>query len=326
VTTADVQLDRPQLAGADLVEWLEAMLVIRTFEQTAEDLSIRGKIPGGIHPSIGQEAVAVGAVRALAPDDIVSGGHRSHHHALAKGLDPALVMAELFGRSTGVVGGRGGSMHLAAFDLGHFGSNGIVGAGVGVALGAAMAAQMRETGQVAVGFIGDGGANTGRTWEFVNMAAIWRLPLIVVCENNLYAVETHVDRVTAGGDIAERASGFGLPALKIDGQDVTAVYAAVGDARSRAAAGEGPTFIEALTYRYLGHNTGEVATYRTADEIEEWRTSKDPIDRFRAALQDAGLLDNAGYEQAAASAKKTVDDAVAFADQSPWPEPGKAGA
>ncbi|HVU93058.1 MAG TPA: thiamine pyrophosphate-dependent dehydrogenase E1 component subunit alpha, partial [Jatrophihabitans sp.] len=238
------------VTAEQLVEWLGRMVLIRTFEETADGLALRGKVPGGMHPAIGQEAVAVGAIRALEDADIVTGTHRSHHHALAKGMAPGPVLAELFGKATGSNGGRGGSMHLADFDLGLWGSNGIVGGGLGIALGAALGAAQRGTGQVVLGFFGDGGANTGRVWEFVNLAAVWQLPLIVACENNLYAVETPSRAVTGGGDVAARAAGFGLPAFAVDGQDVVAVHAAVRSAAERARGGDGPSFLELQTYRY----------------------------------------------------------------------------
>ena len=268
--------DLAGLPQDDLLGWLGDMIMIRRFEETADDLSLRGKVAGGIHPAIGQEAVAVGVARALDRGDIVTGTHRSHHHALAKGLPPKEVLAELYGKASGSNGGRGGSMHLADFDRGLWGTNGIVGAGIGIAMGAALGAVVRQTGQVAAGFFGDGGANTGRVWEFVNLAAVWKLPLIAICENNLYAVETPSAMVTGGESVAARALGFGLPSEQVDGQDVVAVYRAVSAAAQRARSGGGPTFLEIQTYRYRGHNTGEVIHYRTPAEVEDWRTTRDP--------------------------------------------------
>lgn len=315
-----LSLDLEGLPDDQLIEWLETMLLIREFEEAADQLALRGKIPGGVHVSVGQEAVAVGTIRALASSDIIAGGHRSHHHALAKGLSPEAVMAELFGKHSGIVGGRGGTMHLADFAQGYYGGNGIVGGGLGIAMGASLGAQQRGVDQVAVGFVGDGGANTGRTWEFVNLAAIWRLPLIVVCENNLYAVETHTDRVTAGGSIADRASGFGLPAEQVDGQDVAAMYRATRAARVRALSAEGPSFIEALTYRYHGHNTGDVIRYRTQDEVEEWRSTRDPVLRFAAALETNGSLGDGDLDDLLAAAKERVEQAVSAADEAAYPD------
>ena len=313
-----------EVSTEQLRPWLEQMLLIRVFEETGEKLSLRGRIPGGIHPAVGQEAVAVGVMSALEPEDVIASTHRSHHHALAKGLSPEGVMAELYTRSDGVVGGRGGSMHLADFSLGHYGGNGIVGAGVGIAMGVSLGMHLRKDPRVAVGFVGDGGVNVGRLWEAVNLASIWSLPLIVVVENNQYAVETHVDRVTGGCDIVRRARGFGLPAVRVDGQDVVAVHEAITGARSRATAGEGPTFVEAVTYRYSGHNSGEVAGYRTQEEVQDWRSQRDPIDRVRGRLVAAGALDDDAFAALESAAVTRVDEAVAFAEASPPPEPSSA--
>ena len=301
---------------AELVGWLGEMIMIRKFEQAGDDLSLRGKIPGGIHPAIGQEAVAVGVMHALRADDVVAGTHRSHHHALAKGLDPNAVMAELYGMSTGVAGGRGGSMHLADFDRGLWGSNGIVGGGLGIALGAALGARQLGLDRVAVGFFGDGGANVGRVWEFINLATVWNLPLVAICENNLYAVETPSASVTGGTSVTDRARGFGLPSEQVDGQDVVAVFEAMSRAVERARSGGGPSFLELMTYRYQGHNTGENAKYRTDEEIELWRTSKDPIEQLTAKLIVDGALTDDALDALTTRADATVAAAVDFAEAS----------
>jgi pyruvate dehydrogenase E1 component alpha subunit len=328
MVTASDRLLEIQLDGLpldELEEWLQTMMVIREFEDALEPLAMSGKLPGGAHQSSGQEGVAVGVVRALAPTDIVVSPHRPHHHALAKGMTPGVVMAELWGRATGCAGGRGGSMHLNDFSRGYFGSNAIVGGALGIAMGAALAAKIRGSGQVCVGFFGDGGANTGRTWEFVNFAAVEKMPLIVVCENNQYAVETSITSSAAlAGTIADRASGFGLPALQVDGQDVGAVYRAVLTAHQRAAGGEGPTFIETVTYRYHGHQTGEIANYRTEEELERWRRTRDPIQRLRQALESVGRLSPGRGDELAATAKEVVEQAIRFADESPFPDPATA--
>ncbi|GAA2008605.1 thiamine pyrophosphate-dependent dehydrogenase E1 component subunit alpha [Nakamurella flavida] len=324
MTATSTTLPLPDVASADLREWLSTMVLVRTFEEAADGLALRGKIPGGMHPAIGQEAVAVGAARALRSGDIVTGTHRSHHHALAKGMSPAGVLAELYGKAGGSNGGRGGSMHLADFDLGLWGSNGIVGGGLGIALGAALGAEVLGSEQISLGFFGDGGANTGRVWEFTNLAAIWSLPLVIVCENNLYAVETISERVTGGGDITARAAGFGLPAHQIDGQDVVAVHRAVRDAAEQARSGGGPTFLEVRTYRYKGHDSGQVIRYRTEDEVQRWRTSRDPIENFTARLTDAGVLTADEMSTIVEQARRMVDAAVAFAEESPWPDPCSA--
>jgi TPP-dependent pyruvate/acetoin dehydrogenase alpha subunit len=304
------------------VAWLRTMMLIRRFEERAEQLTMRGKVPGGVHPAVGQEATAVGFAAALAPGDTVSAPHRGHHHALAKGVTPDGLMAELYGKATGVSRGRGGSMHLAGFDVGFIGSNGIVGAPVGLALGDAFAAHYRREQRVAVAFFGDGGINTGRTWEALNLAGAWRLPLIAVCENNLYAVETPTAAVTGGGSMSRRAEGFGLTSLAVDGQDVFAVHKAAVEARARALSGDGPTFIESQTYRYSGHGSGEgVGAYRAPEEVADWKQSRDPIARCAKRLSELGLLDDGDLEELDKEAKETVEAAVRFAEDSPWPAP-----
>jgi pyruvate dehydrogenase E1 component alpha subunit len=309
--------------GAEaLREWLGQMLIIRRFETESVRLSYANKIPGGIHSSEGQEAVAVGSIRALGPADVVAGTHRSHHLALAKGMTPRTVMAELYGKADGCTGGRGGSMHLVDVSRNFLGSNGIVGAGLGIAMGSALAMHLQKRSAVAVGYVGDGGSNTGRTWEFVNLAALWKLPFIAICENNLYAVETHISHSMAGDSIAGRAAGFGLPAVVVDGQDILAMHAATGQARERALRGEGPTFIEARTYRYEGHNVGDVQNYREKSEVASWRDRQDPIDRLRQRLTERGELDDAGYAALEQLAGATVADAIDFAERSPWPDTG----
>lgn len=321
VSAGSVPGSRAGHAGEEALGWLATMVLIRRFEEKAEQLTMRGKVPGGVHPAVGQEAVAVGAIAALARADTVSAPHRGHHHALAKGVQPDRLMAELYGKATGASNGRGGSMHLAGFDVGFIGSNGIVGAPVGIALGDAFAAHYRHESRVAVAFFGDGGINTGRTWECLNLAAAWRLPLIAVCENNLYAVETPTAALTGGGSMTRRAEGFGLLAESVDGQDVFAVHDAAVAARERALAGDGPTFIEARTYRYSGHGSGEgVGVYRSKEELEQWRNERDPVRRCAGQLAELGLLGDGGLEAIDAEAVRTVDAAVAFAEGSPWPE------
>jgi TPP-dependent pyruvate/acetoin dehydrogenase alpha subunit len=298
---------------------LRQMILIREFETTADKLCLRGKIPGGMHNSSGQEAVAVGVMSSLAPQDVIATTHRSHHHTLAKGLASKIVMAELFTKATGCSGGRGASMHLADVENGHYGSNGIVGAGVGIAMGAALGMQYRGDKRVAVGFVGDGGINTGRTWEAINMAAIWKLPLIIIVDNNQYAVETFSARVTGGEDIAKRGAGFGLPSYTIDGQNISEVRKYTSQARTRALAGEGPTLINALTYRYGGHNVGEKGEYRTIEEIQDWRLHRDPIDQFFARLLSEDVISQEDYVTIKSSVRDEIAEAVAFAENSPEP-------
>jgi TPP-dependent pyruvate/acetoin dehydrogenase alpha subunit len=305
-TTGAIGLDG--LPHAELVEWLRTMLLIRAFEGSLDGLSLAGKVPGGVHVAIGQEGVAVGALRALGPDDVVASSHRPHHHALAVGIEPSLMMAELYGRAGGTAGGKGGTMHIADFARNYLGGNGIVGASLGLATGAALSSQVLGKERVALGFFGEGGTNIGRVWESVNLAVAWKLPLIAFCENNQYAVETPITTVLGGGSIVERARGFGLPAVHVDGQDVGAVYRAVSEAKARGLRGEGPTFIEALTYRYHGHSTGQVENYRTVAEVDEWRTNRDPI----IAELERGV-------------QAELDTAIAFAEDSPWPDGAMLG-
>lgn len=321
LTTLGTAIDLTDVAPDLALRWLREMTLIRQFETVAESLVPTGQIPGGMHSAIGQEAGAVGVISALAADDIVTGTHRSHHVVLAKGLPVDRVMAELWGRSTGVVGGLGGHMHLADIDAGYFGSNGIVGAGVGIALGAALAASYDRRTQVAVGFMGDGALNVGRVWESANLAAAWKLPLIIVCENNRYAVETPLEQAMAGDSPVQRAAGFGLAAVDVDGQNVAAVHRATAAAVDRARAGDGPTFIELVTYRFGGHDVGDKETYRTADEVSQWRDGADPIDLLTAALLDAGLADQDAVDEITETARQTVAAAVEFAEGSPMPDP-----
>jgi TPP-dependent pyruvate/acetoin dehydrogenase alpha subunit len=302
------------------IEQLETMLLIRRFEEEGERLSLRGKIPAGIHPAIGQEGVAVGTMSALEPSDVICGTHRSHHLALARGIDPSDLMAELFGKGAGILGGRGGSMHLADFDRGFWGSNGIVGAGVGIAMGAALGMKLLRDEAVAVGFVGDGGVNIGRLWEAVNLAVVWGMPLIVIVENNLYAVETTSAAVSGGDSTVRRAQGFGIHAESHDGQDVRRVEAAVAAARARAVAQEGPSLIELITYRFSGHGSGERANYRTAEEIELNRAERDPIKLLCNQLLDEGALTTAEVDALDVEAVSRVVEAVAYADAASWPE------
>lgn len=312
------------LPADEFPAWLEGMALIREFERVTSRLARAGKIPGGMHSAAGQEAVAVGAMAALRSEDIITCSHRSHHHSLARGMSPRSIMAELYGKADGCLGGRGGHMHLADFSLGLYGSNGIVGGGLGLAMGIALATKMRHISRVALGCFGDGGANTGRVWEFINLASVWQLPLIALCENNRYAVETSVERVMAADSIARRASGFGLPAHQVDGQDVGAVYRAVAEARTRGIDGGGPTFLEVLTYRYEGHNTDDDQRYRTREEVEYWRTERDPLTLFKNALSDVHLLDEVALRDVSSRVQDRVRDAVAYADSAPWPDPATA--
>lgn len=297
------------------------MLLIREFEQAAARTYREGKIPGFIHLYIGEEAVASGVCAHLEAGDCVGSTHRGHAHALAKGVPAREVMAELWGRSTGCSGGRGGSMHLYSKAHGLLGTNGIVGYGLPLAAGAAFTAKYTGSRQVAVAFFGDGSVNLGLFHEILNLASIWALPLVFVCENNLYATELSFLKATAGQSVANRAGAYAMPGVEVDGQDVQAVYHAAGEAVARARAGEGPTLIECLTYRYVGHHEGDPGTgYRTSEEIAEWK-KRDPIQMITNRMQDDEIATQAELDRIIADVTQEVQDAVEYSAQSPWPSP-----
>jgi TPP-dependent pyruvate/acetoin dehydrogenase alpha subunit len=294
------------------------LTLIRAFEERVLKLVTDGSIRGTTHPYVGQEAVAVGACLPLRPDDWVVSTHRGHGHLLAKGGDANRLMAELFGKATGYGGGKGGTQHMADYAVGHLGSNGITGGGIPLGTGAALSAQMRRSGQVTVIFFGDGAANQGTFHESLNLAALWRLPAVYVCENNLYAMSTSVRDACAIEHIADRAAAYGMPGLHVDGMDVLAVAAAVRSAVERARAGRGPSLIECKTYRFLGHSKSDQRVYRSREEEAAWR-ERDPIARFRACMLEHGLATAGEIEVIAREALDAVDAAVDFARSSPFP-------
>ena len=309
-----------ELAREFLREMQLRMLRIRAFDERASKMVKRGHIPGTVHTSIGQEAQVVGSTMALGTGDYMSGNHRSHGHPIGKGSPLGPLMAELVGKATGVCKGKGGSLHLADFAVGSLGESGIVGSSIPIATGAALSSKVLNNGKVALAFFGDGAANQGVLYESMNMAGVWDLPVIFLCENNHYALSTPAHTVTSGV-IAERAAGFGMPGVRVeDGQDVLAVFKAVSAAVARARAGEGPTLVEVMTYRYNEHSEGlRLGTdYRDADEREAW-LKKDPIVLFRTYLAGHGFTEEEldGLE---AQALAEVDEAVAFSDASPYPE------
>src|SRR5215216_5883786 len=281
--------DSSTLSKDELLKLYREMLNIRRTEEQLARSYQSGNIPGACHTYIGQEAVAVGVCAQLTHDDVIFSTHRGHGHALAKGVPPREVMAELFGRATGCSRGRGGSMHLFSPEVGLMGTTGIVGPNILQATGAGYSFKLRKTDQVSVGFFGDGAVSNGAFHEGVNLATIWDLPVIFVCENNLYATEVAFQYATRNTDVAERARSYGIPGVAVDGNDVMAVYEAAGEAVRRARAGQGPTLLECRTYRTRAHAEGmRDAGYRTPDEVEDWR-SRDPITRHRAALLERGL-------------------------------------
>lgn len=301
-------------------EYYRQMLVIRSFEEKVNDLFLKGKITGTAHLCMGQEAVAVGACRALQQGDAVTSTHRGHGHFIACGGDPARMMAELFGKATGYSGGRGGSQLMADYRLGYLGANGITGGGIPLATGAALSAQMRRTGRVVLCFFGDGASNQGTFHESLNMAAIWKLPVVYLCENNLYAMSTPARNAVSIPDIALRAQGYGIPGIVVDGNDLLAVRAAVTKAADRARAGDGPSLVECKTYRFLGHSRGDPRRYRTPAEESAWR-KRDPIRLFRKFMAAQGQLSPAEDRRIRQEARKIVRDAVRFAERSPFPDP-----
>lgn len=298
----------------------EIMLTIRKFEERALGLFHENRLRGSVHLSIGQEAVAATIGAYLRKDDYITTTHRGHGHSIAKGATPDRAMAELMGKQTGYCKGRGGSMHIADVEQGNLGANAIVGAGIPHAVGGALSAQMRGTDQVAVTFFGDGAANQGIFHESLNIAAIWNLPVIFVCENNQYAMTVDSAQVTSVKDIATRAKAYNMPGVVVDGNDVYEVEKAFTKALKRARAGEGPTLIEAKTYRWEGHWTGDPQVYRSRDEVKEWR-EKDPIVRWERVLVDDGVMTQAEIDEAHTRIETLVEEGVAFADASPEPDP-----
>ena len=263
------------LSQTDLLQMYRTMLLIRRFEEKATEFFLNGQIRGSFHPCIGQEGTAVGAVAALRRDDYMTCTYRGHGHAIAKGLDPKEAMAELLGKRTGCSKGKGGSMHFTDPSVGLLGENAIVGAGIPIAVGAALSAQMDRTDRVAMTFFGDGTVNQGVFAEALNLAVIWKLPVVLFCENNLYSEMTPIRDTVATPQITDRAVGYGMRAVRVDGYDPIATYEATLDAVERARRGEGPTFIEAMTYRLVGHMIGDNEVYRTKAEVAEWRARHD---------------------------------------------------
>ena len=291
------------------------MLLIRRFEERLDELFSSGVIKGTSHLYAGQEAVAVGICAELGIHDYVTSTHRGHGHFLAKGGGAKELMAELFGKATGPSKGRGGSQHVADYSVGFLGSNGITAGGLPIATGAALALQMQKKNNVVVSFFGEGGANQGTFHESINMAANWRLPILFVCENNLYAMSTHYNETFASPTIAARAAGYGIEGALVDGTDFFAVREATKTAMSRAKAGDGPTLLEMQTYRYYGHSKSDKREYRTKEEEDDWR-SRDCIEKLRDAMQ----LDAAAYSALQAEVAEEVEAAVEFAQTSPEPE------
>ncbi len=310
--------------GLPAEKWVELytiMVRIRQFEERIMPLLKEGKIKGTAHPSVGQEAVAAGVCGVLEPTDYIVSNHRGHGHCIAKGMRTAEMMAELYAKQTGSNKGKGGSMHIADLDQYIIGCTGIVGSGAPIAGGAALAAKMRKSGQAVVCFFGDGGINQGVVFEAMNMAAIWRLPVLFVCENNLYALSTPAEKMTALKQLADRALGFGFPGLQIAGNDLRAVVRATREALERARSGQGPTLLECKTYRWYGHSAmrPDTRAYRAREEELEWR-ERDPIALAERELTKAGVLTAEHVAQIQREIAKEIEDAVEFAERSPEPD------
>jgi TPP-dependent pyruvate/acetoin dehydrogenase alpha subunit len=297
---------------------LTTMWTIRRFEEAVDELFARGLMHGTMHLSIGQEAVPTGACVALRPDDAITSTHRGHGHCIAKGAKLDRMMAELLAKETGYCRGRGGSMHIADAATGNLGANGIVAGGVPIAAGAGLAARLRGTDQVVVSFFGDGAVGEGAWHEGVNLAAIWDLPVVFICENNHYGMSMSTARAFRTERLSERAAGYGMPGVTVDGNDLQAVHDAVATAVARARAGDGPSLVEAVTYRWKGHSKSDKNLYRTREEIELWRgEQRDPITRFEAAALASGALDAGAVEDCRKRAREAVRDAVRAAYAAP---------
>ncbi len=306
-----------------LIDMYRVMVRIRTFEERVVKEFATGNIPGAAHIYAGEEAVATGACANLRPDDYITSTHRGHGHLIAKGGKTARMMAELYGKKTGYNKGKGGSMHIADMEMGILGAIAIVGASIPIAAGAALSAKMRGTDQVVICFLGDGATNTSRFHEGVNLAAIWNLPVVYVIENNMYAESTPLSAVCKLANLSDRAKAYGIPGKTVDGNDVLAVYKAVREAVTRARKGQGPTLIECKTYRHRGHFEGDPQTYKTKEEVEEWR-KKDPFPRFRKQLIEMGVLTKEDADKIAQEMKREIEKAVQFAEESPLPAPEEA--
>ena len=301
------------------LQWYESMLLMRKFEEKAGQLYGQQKIRGFCHLYIGQEAVLAGAISVLKPEDSMITAYRDHAHALAKGVSPNAIMAELYGKSTGCSKGKGGSMHMFSKEQHFYGGHGIVGGQIPLGAGIAFAEKFKGTEFVNVAYMGDGAVRQGALNETFNMAALWKLPVIFVCENNGYAMGTSVERTTIQTDIYKLGLPYGIPSSAVDGMDAVAVHNAMDEAVQRARKGEGPTFLEMRTYRYKGHSMSDPQKYRTKEELESYK-AKDPIDAIRHAIEKAGYADAQWFEEIDAKIKAEVEASVQFAEESPWPE------
>ncbi|HCF2282717.1 TPA: thiamine pyrophosphate-dependent dehydrogenase E1 component subunit alpha [Pseudomonas aeruginosa] len=309
------------LSTDQLLHAYRVMRTIRAFEERLHVEFATGEIPGFVHLYAGEEASAAGVMAHLRDDDCIASTHRGHGHCIAKGVDVHGMMAEIYGKKTGVCQGKGGSMHIADLEKGMLGANGIVGAGAPLAAGAALAAKLKGSDAVAVAFFGDGGSNEGAVFEAMNLAAVWNLPCLFVAENNGYAEATAANWSVACDHIADRAAGFGMPGVTVDGFDFFAVHEAAGAAIERARAGEGPSLIEVKLTRYYGHFEGDAQTYRDPDEVKHYRETRDCLKQFRERTCHAGLLSASDLDAIDAAVEARIEDAVQRAKNDPKPEP-----
>ena len=312
------------LAGlnrAQLLEMHYKMALLRRFEEKSAEEYTRGKIGGFMHLYIGQEAVGVGSISALGPEDKILSSYREHGHALVRGMDPGVVMAELFGKITGCSKGKGGAMHMWSNELGLFGGNAIVAAQMPIAAGVALADQYQGRDTVTVCFFGDGAVDEGAFHESLNLASIWKLPVIYICENNQYSMGMAVEKAWAVDSLLPRAAAYNIPGEQVDGMDIIAVYEAVTPAVERARRGQGPTLLEIKTYRFRGHSMTDPAYYRSREEEQQWRTTRDPIGIFERKLLDLGMATQEEFDANDARAIQVAEDAAAFAENSPFPTP-----
>ena len=308
---------KADLSKEKFLELYRKLMVIRRFEEKVDELFRAGKVTGAVHTSVGQEAVAVGVAEALEKDDLAIATHRGHGHCLMRGAEMKPMMAELFGKATGLCQGKGGSMHIVDVKKGMLGAMGIVGAGMPIAAGVGLAIKMQKTGQVCAVFFGDNASNGGPFHEALNVSSLWKLPVIFVCENNLYGISVSVKKTTSVQDIAVRGQGYGIPGVVVDGMDVLAVYEVAKEAVHRARNGHGPTLLECKTYRFLGHSRGDppYGPYRTKEELDSWK-KRDP----RLLLIKQGKLSNGEVEQIDREVAEGVEEAVRYAEESPLPD------
>lgn len=303
-----------------LVNMYKTMYRIRKFEEAVVDLSLQDLIRGAVHVYIGEEAIAAGAIQAISKDDYIVSTHRGHGHCIAKGGKVHKMMAEILGKSTGYCKGKGGSMHIADLECGILGANGIVGAGIPIATGSGMTSWIKKDNKVTLCFFGDGASNQGTFHESLNMAAVFKLPVVYICENNHYAVFTSTDKVLSVERVSERSIAYGIPGYSIDGNDVIGVFNTVSDAVKRARKGNGPSLIECKTYRWLGHFVGDPENYRSKEEVENWKIKKDPIEMYKTKLINEGIVKHEEFSHIENDIQNEIEDAINFAKNSPEPE------